>query len=274
MKKMNVKMHPAGVIALAAAFLFMDSHLVLSSALALLIHESAHLVVMRCCGMKNCSIELTPFGGMVDIQDFDSGTPVKRALTAIAGIVISAASALICWKWGPRSTFWFSFFQSNLSLAFVNSLPAWPLDGARFLCAISSFVGWEKYLKRVMCWITLAIGIGCIAIALFGVWHGMINPSLLLIGPYLCYAAQTEKLSSKVRKMQNTSEKLALQKYMPVSVWASSGEQDQNQLAAFLGRANAGSYQVLMQIDQADGRITRCWTENEIFDRLISDGKN
>ena len=274
MKKLRIRLHPAGAVALLAAFLLMDSHAVLSAFFSLLIHESAHLLAMYFCGIRDCAIELTPFGGMADAREFDLHPPWKRAVSALAGILASAACAWICLKRAPRTVFWESFFQSNLSLAFLNSLPAWPLDGARVITALAGCVGYEENAKKIMAWFSWMVGMGFVALGLYCAWHGIINPTLLFIGPYLCYAARTENISYKVRRLESAGSKLNHQALMPVSFWAGSSDETKNQFGIFLGRVQPGRYHVLMNIDKINGNIQKCWTENEIFNHLFANGRN
>ncbi len=274
MKRIKISLHPAGAIALLIAFLLMDSHCILSAVLSLVIHESAHLLAMCLCGIRDCAIELTPFGGMVDARDFDIHPPWKRAISASAGIISSAVSAWVCWNWASRTVFWLSFFQSNLSLCMLNGLPAWPLDGARVLSALASCVGYENGIKKLMRWLSWVIGIGFVAVGLYGTWYGLINPSLFFIGPYLCYAARTENISEKVRKIEYAGNKLDYQALVPVSIWAGTSERTSEHFGALLGRMQSGRYNLLLHIDKASGCIQKCWTEKEIINHLFANGNN
>jgi len=274
MKRVRIKLHPAGAIGLLFAFLLMDSHFVLSAVFSLVIHESAHVLVMYLSDIKNCTIELTPFGGMVDARDFDMHPPWKRALSAIAGIIASAASAWICWKFAPRTVFWKAFFHANLSLAFLNSLPAWPLDGARVITALAGCAGCENSVRKMMTCFTIVIGTGFVVLGLYGAWHGIINASLLFIGPYLCYAARAENVTDKIRKIEYAGNKLDHQVLMPVSVWAGASNKIEEQFGTFMSRMQHGRYHILMHMDQENGSILKCWTEKEIINHLLRNGRN
>lgn len=268
----TVKIHPAGAAVFAAAFLLCDSHLVLSTTAALLLHEGAHLLTMRLCGMRNCTVELTPFGGMADTRDFDAYPAWKRMLSSAAGVAASALAAWACLRWAPRTALWQAFFQCNLSLALFNCLPAWPLDGARVLAALAGCVGWEASVKRLLSWVTQAMGVTLAGIGLYGIWHGVINPTLLIAGPYLCYAARAEIVSDKVRRLDGIGKKLNSHSVMPVAVWAGNGVTER--FGTLLGRMQTGRYHVLLDIDPASGRIQKCWTENEMLHHTMMDGSN
>lgn len=273
-RRFTLKIHPAGAAVFAAAFLMCDSHLVLSAAAALVLHEGAHLLTMRLCGMKEYTVELTPFGGMADARSFDLYPPWKRVISAAAGVFVSAGAAYACLRFAPRNAFWQAFFQSNLSLALLNSLPAWPLDGARVLTALGSCVGWETGIKKLLSGVTWLLGVAFVIIGLYGVWHGVINPSLLVIGPYLCYAARAECVSEKVRRLQRGGRKLESGSIVPVTVWAGTADASAEQFGVLLGRMQAGRYHLLLHIDQSTGRIQKCWTENEMWNQTLADGRN
>ena len=273
-RRFVVNIHPAGMVIFAAAFLLMESHLVFACISALLLHEGAHLLVMYLCGMSECTIELTPFGGMMDARHFDAYPPWKRAASAAAGVVCSGLAAVLCLYGAPRTAFWYAFFQANLSLAFLNSLPAWPLDGARVLVAVASCAGMDHRVKRLLSGFTIMLGLCLAAIGIYGAWQGCLNPSLLVAGPYLCYAARAEVVSDKVRRIQGMDQKWMVRDVIPVSLWAGRSDRAPEQFAGLLGRANTGRFHVMIGIDPNSGSVQKAWTEKEMLQELMKTGNN
>ena len=269
-KQLVLKIHPAGMVVFAAAFLFCDSHLVLACVIALLLHEGAHLLVMRLCGMRACTVELTPFGGMADPKAFDTFKPWKRAVSAAAGAAASGCAAYACMCFAPKTPFWHACFQANLSLAMLNSLPAWPLDGARVLAAAASSFGCEQTVKKLLSAVTVLLGLSLTALGLAGVWKGFINPSLLVAGPYLCYAAKAEKLSEKVRLLDSADQKLQTSGIMPVKLLAGGAEITAENASILLGRMPPDRYHLLVRIDPSSGKIEKWWTETELLKNSLS----
>ena len=269
--RFSFKVHPAGGIAFALAFLFADSRRVLAATLALLLHESAHLLAMGFCGMKECVVELTPFGGMADAKHFDRYSPVRRALSALAGLVMSAFAAFCCLEFANRNAFWRCFFQANVTLVALNIIPAWPLDGARIAAALSSYLGMEDRVKKLSAWLTTCLGYTIVGIGMYGVWHGGVNLTLFLIGPYLCYASRAEIVSEKVRGVSEAEQKLSNGKMLPIKAAAVNGDSLQGVFAAFLSQCERNSYHMLAELDAEKGTIRKWWTEQELIRKLLDE---
>ena len=265
MRKIRFRIHPAGSLLLAAAFFLADTHAVLAAVLSLLLHESCHLAAMMACGMQRISLELTPFGGMADADSFDLYPAGKKVLAASAGVIGSALAAWICLRAAPRTLFWEAFFQCNLSLALLNALPAWPLDGARVLAAVGSLLGIERGMKRVLAGVAWTLGALICGLGLYGVWHGVVNPSLLVMGPYLCYASRMEGVSEKLRRLEQMHRKLGVNAYLPVKALACAAHVSREQMMRLLGCAQNGRTLCLLQLDPQTGAVQKCWTEGEML---------
>jgi len=266
----SMKIHPAGAFLLAAAVLLLDVRKVLAASTALVMHEGAHLIAMRLCGIKECTIELTPFGGMADVAGLETYPAWKQMLCSAAGVAESAVMAGLCLCFAPRTIFWHAFFDAHFSLAFINLMPAWPLDGARILTAIAAGFGLEYRIKKFLSWFSIILSIGLVGLGLYGIWYGAFNPSLLVAGPYLCYAAYAEDVASKVRRLEYAGNKLASGGILPVKLWVGSKDRaKRDNFGVLLSRMEHGKYHMFIQIDE--GQITKMWTEEEmqnyVFDR-------
>ena len=272
--KVSFKIHPASAALLAGVFLFADSRLAIAAMLALALHEGAHVLVLGLCGLEGCRVEITPFGGMLDERAFENYPPWKQAAAAGAGVVISGLAAWSCWYWFDHTLFIQRFFQANLSLAFLNLLPLWPLDGARIIAALAAYLGIEHGVKKALSFLSAAAGIVLALLGLYGVWNGMVNPTLLAAGPYLCYASRSERVASSVRRFGNMERKLTTGKALQVSLAACGEKQLRDQFAARLARGGENTYQVLITVDPVNGRIRKWWTEHEMLNHLLSQDKN
>lgn len=272
MKKMSIswRIHPAGVIAAAAAFLLTDSHLVLTSVITLFFHEAAHVLVMAACGSKTCTVEITPFGGMADLREYDALNALKQFLISIAGLVANLILFVLSIKFAPDTYFWKAFIRSNASLVLLNVLPCWPLDGARCLVAIASIFNKERQMKRLFIFMTKLLGVVVVIIFLYGIMQGVANLSLLLIGPYLIYAAQSERVAQRVYQFEKTSGKHAEGGVFPVKVWTVGSSTRAEQLSVLLGKANCHEYNLFIQLDHKNGRIQRYISEQEMMNYLLS----
>lgn len=244
--------------------------MVLGAACALALHEGGHLLAMKLCGMQECTVELTPFGGMMDERRFESYSFWKQIIGAGSGVAASALGAYGCMIFPVQNGFINAFFRCNLSLAFLNALPLWPLDGARVMTALASCAGFEYAAKKLFIYLTMITGATFVLMGLYGIWKGMLNISLLAAGPYLCYAAKAEKVSSKVRRFESMANRLSGKEAVPVSLWAGNEKEISDRFAAQLGRSAEGKYQVLLAIDPSSGKIQKCWTEQEMMHYLMS----
>lgn len=252
---------------LAAAFLFFPSREVFSTVLALLWHEGAHAAMMLMCRVSRCHIELTPFGGMADAEDFQLLPPLKQVLIAASGVVASAVGAWGCVACFSQTDIGFSLFRNHLSLAFVNCLPAWPLDGARVLIALAAAFGRESAMRKCLSVFSYVLGGAMVLLGLYSAWNGQINLSLLCAGPYLWYAVREGNVAERLKRIQHCHQKLKRMQMIPIEAFVSQKEAS-HILPTMLARTSSSRYQMLIQLDE-QGRFQRLWTEQEMLDATL-----
>lgn len=94
-------------------------------------HELTHILVAKKFGIKCEKIIITPIGQIAFLKDIQYLSKSKKLLIVSSGVILNFILAFI-----------FSLFSSekmqlfkniNLSIAFFNMLPIYPLDGGRFL---------------------------------------------------------------------------------------------------------------------------------------------
>ncbi|MDF5755079.1 site-2 protease family protein [Spongiactinospora sp. TRM90649] len=186
-------------VALAAGILFMA---------ALLVHELAHAVVARRCGLKVGSITLWGLGGFTELEE-QAETPRVELAVAAAGPLTSlgvAAVGFLVYLVLPRPALpasavaWLA--GMNLLLGVFNLLPGAPLDGGRVLHAL---LWWRfrdvRRADRGAEQAGRALGMALIAIGVFGTlalgWFGGLW--LLVLGWFIIGAARQE-LTVKVAR--------------------------------------------------------------------------
>jgi len=268
-KKLSIHVHPAGAAMLAALLFFAPSTDVPAGIAALLWHEAAHIAVMLWCGVQKCRVELTPFGGMADAADYDRLSCGRQAVSAAAGVLASAAGAWAVMQGGFHGAFWEMLQRMNLSLAVINCLPVWPLDGARVCLAAARRLGWETAAKKamtVLSWITAA---WMIALGMYGAWYGYVNLSLFAIGPYLCYAAQQGNMSEAVRRLQRSGRQLEASAAVPVFLAACRSDELPGARRMLASRFGSRQYCLLAQIHPVTCRVERLWTEQEMIQAFL-----
>ena len=182
--KLRLKIHPAGAVLAALGLMLFPSAGMLAAAAAMLLHEGGHVLAMALCQVKECRIELTPFGGVADVPGFEHLPGRQQCLIALAGVPVSAASAWLCLRFAPQTEFFRLFYRFSLGMALVNVLPVWPLDGARVLLCAARWFGREEPARRAMLWLSYLLAAGMLALGLAGVFQGRVNLSLFLLPPY------------------------------------------------------------------------------------------
>ena len=103
---------------------------------AVVLHEIAHYVVASKLFYHCKEIQLGIFGAVLygDFQDVAGADRVKIALAGPVCNVVLCLACLALWWLVPDSYFFTeSFFTANATMACVNMLPCYPLDGGRVL---------------------------------------------------------------------------------------------------------------------------------------------
>ena len=262
--KLKVKIHSAGFGMFVLALLFGESTKIIASLIALFIHEVAHLAVMLLLGVRECMIELTPFGGMADSKHYEECSPSKRFVIAAAGVGVSALLWWVCRLQISHSVRNDAFGMANASLVIMNLLPAWPLDGARMLEALLSAIGFGKYAKRIMTDVTYLVAFSLMFVGLYGCWYGVVNWTLLCIGPYLCYAARSERITGKVRKLSSLKNQLKKNPIAEADIYVCTPTSLSANGGALLGKLNDHSYGLFAEVDPQNGKIIRWWSQQEV----------
>jgi stage IV sporulation protein FB len=120
------------------------------SFLVALQHECAHAFASSRLGYKLNKIILMPFGAVID-GDMRGLSLKDEIIIALWGPLCNLLTALFfasIWWFAPTMyAFTDTAYQASLSIALVNLLPAYPLDGGRILrCVLVKVI--EKYKKN------------------------------------------------------------------------------------------------------------------------------
>ena len=205
--KLRLKIHPAGAALAALGLLLLPSAGVLAAAAAMALHEGGHVLAMALCGVRECRIELTPFGGVADVPGFERLPARRQCLIALAGVPFSAVCAGLCLRFAPPAEFFRLFYRFSLGMALVNVLPVWPLDGARLLLCAARRLGWEEAARQGMLWLAYLLAAAMLALGVAGVFQDSVNLSLFLLPPYLAYAAWQSSVGGSLRSAASALEK-------------------------------------------------------------------
>ncbi|MEV1173284.1 site-2 protease family protein [Nonomuraea sp. NPDC049784] len=176
---------------------------------SLLIHELAHALVARWCGLRIGSITLWGLGGSTELEE-EAKSPRIELVVAAAGPLASlgiAALAFLTSLIMPRATLpasavvWLA--TMNLLLGLFNLLPGAPLDGGRVLHALQWWrFGDRSRADRGAARAGHMLGATLIAVGLFGIllWGWLGGLWLLLLGCFIVAGARQE-LTAKVARV-------------------------------------------------------------------------
>lgn len=187
-------------------------------ALTALIHETGHSVAAAKAGYALDKITLTPFGavakGNVDGLKFYDELFIAAAGPCI-NLAIGLAFVALWWVFPEIYAFTDIAAEANFTLALVNLIPAYPLDGGRILSALLAIkLGEEKSAK-----ICLVSGVA-LAVALFvGFSYTLFNTpnaSLLIFAAFVLVGATGRAKNNKYVRIAAATDVEKLRRGMPV----------------------------------------------------------
>ena len=194
--------------------------------IAVLIHELAHSLVARACGLAVSSITLFILGGVSNLTE-EPEKPGVEFTMAIAGPLASLVLGIVFWLlWYAMTKTWvlpvFSvnvpankqtlalaiigfLAYANIALTIFNLLPGFPLDGGRVFRSIlwgatgnlKKATNIATIVGRIFGWVFIALGVW---IALF-VAGGLVNGIwFIFIGWFLNSAADNSRREATLRE--------------------------------------------------------------------------
>jgi Zn-dependent protease len=188
------------------------------------LHELGHALTARHYGIETHDITLYPIGGVARLEKLPR-RPEEEFWIALAGPAVNVAIALflisLLFLTGGVDLAAFkslgAFLEAmmdnilgflalaNLSLAFFNMLPAFPMDGGRVLRALlATRIG---QLQATI----VATQIGIAMAVIFGVVGMLSNPMLAFVGLFVFFAGQQELAAVRYRSGRGYREPLDVQ---------------------------------------------------------------
>ena len=267
--------HPIGIACLAAAILFVPVDRLLAAMAAITLHELGHLVAIRLCRVKCCAVEWTPLGFIAQADGLAFLSAGKRILIAGAGLLVSGSMAVISYPWAAIQPFVYLFFMANLALLLINALPVLPLDGGRVLLDLAALWGWERPVRRILVWLSYLIAAAVTALGIYSAFFGILNPTLLVLGPYLAYAVKQSTVDNSVEWVQTLERKrhprVGLYRAEP---WIAVGEPDSLSLMQILKKTPQEKFAILQTISPIDGSTIGNLTQQQILVKLMGETVN
>ncbi len=155
--------------------------------LAVLLHESAHILVIRLMGYEIEKVDVRAFGISVKVEGIEYIPYTKEIIIAaagpLAGIVTACVFLVAAKSFGIYSLGYFA--GVNIVITAINLLPVYPLDGGRIvLCTLAKFMAHR--VAYTIAYILSILSAG----ALFGLCAyfasvGELNPSLVIFSSYV-----------------------------------------------------------------------------------------
>jgi Zn-dependent protease/CBS domain-containing protein len=176
-----------------------------------LVHELSHCLVARKLGTPVRRITLFIFGGVSEMAQSHSSSPMAEFLTTIAGPLSSLALGLIFFATAVlvegtvgRLSFQMLRYLSNVNfvLAAFNLIPGFPLDGGRVLRSyLWHRTGNLRQATKSASRVGEIFAISLMALGVLFVLKTYIIPGvwLILVGLFLKYSAETEHRSFELR---------------------------------------------------------------------------
>lgn len=132
----SLRIHPATFLFFILLFLTGYSTFLFPFILALILHEIGHAYIAKKLGYNLNKIWILPFGACLSFEEF-SFHPQDEIKIAFGGPLVNIIMILITmtlwWTYPNTYAQTYTFAISNFSIAFLNLLPAYPLDGGRIL---------------------------------------------------------------------------------------------------------------------------------------------
>lgn len=261
----------AAVILAFAAGMYIET---IAALLALGVHEFAHVFVGSRLGIAIYEIEILPFGGRIK-SSLSDASDEKEMLAVLAGplanfAVVGFIFFLSTLKLLPSNIAW-QFTHYQLMLGIFNMLPALPLDGGRLFAlwlrqrvSYTSSVRIASYTGKILAYSMLFV-------ALIGLAFKRVYLSFILAGFFLLQQASKEEKEAPfvfMKYLARKKEKLLKNQDLPGEVLVVDQEATAKKvLYSFCPH----KYFIVYILDE-NMKITKFFTETEIFDKIIEKG--
>ena len=271
----SVRFHPL-LSALTAVSLLTGNLLAfLCSVIALTLHEGGHLLAARLFRLRVTSVEITPFGGLIEAEGIDALPGAKRLILAAAGVAVNALLAFLSVRAYARGLLAFDWsrelLRANLALLLINLLPVLPLDGGRMAEAILRKFFDEKAVARVLTALGTLCGLAFILVSVALACRGELLFSPAFSGLYLMYMASAARKSAASRYVSSLigrRQKLAQGGALAVQWLAASEKTPAREL---LGRLALHQYHMLTVVREDGARSLGALDEEALCEGLLSD---
>ena len=172
--------------------------------LALLLHESAHILAARGFKVRVYQLELLPFGSSAMMDDVFEQMPLEESLIAAAGpaaSVITAALATTLRSYFPlfAPQVLEEFISYSFLIAGFNLLPVLPLDGGRILRACLARTNDYGRATKITSVFGILLGLGMTGWGIYTFISKQADAMLPMLGVFLIFSAKIGRASCRER---------------------------------------------------------------------------
>lgn len=270
MERVKLKIKPSFWAFILVALLFRQGFFALNYAVAVVLHELAHYYVAGRLFYHCKGIEVSVFGAVL-YGDFTDVTPADRIKIALAGPLINIILSLAClslWWIFPESYYYTeNFFTANLSMACINMLPCYPLDGGRVLTGVSECkLGDEKAVKLVKN-LTVVLSLSLFAVFVFSLFVGgnLFSLGLFAVCLFCGVFARGNECYVKTTFAQNRSA--FLKKGMEKKTLVFS----ENNKLSDVAKRMRGNFLYCLEVVDADMKVTSRYSVAELEKLVITE---
>lgn len=235
-------------------------------------HEYAHALASRRLGYTLNSIVLMPFGAIID-GDVKGISFKDEIFVALAGPLCNLLTAMlfVAFWWFQPTMYAFTdvAYYASLSVAFVNLLPAYPLDGGRVLhCALARAFSKttaeeskaEGKARRICLAVTFTLAVLLFTAFTVLCFQGTYNLSLFAFSLFLFFGGLGSKDKTAVYDKMDFTFRAPLSKGVEIRRVAVEETCAVKDVFRFLAR---GSYLVLEVYDENEHHLFDL-TQNEL----------
>lgn len=136
---MRFFIHPLFILVAGLAFFYSAGHFFVALIIAVLLHESAHILAAKHYGLSPSRLALTPFGGAVNLQT-EFLTVQQRNLIYLAGpagsLLLTMFFGVLVWLFPVVFGYLEYLVVANFLVGMMNVLPVYPLDGGKVIAGL------------------------------------------------------------------------------------------------------------------------------------------
>ena len=210
-----------------------EAEALLLAVLSLAAHEASHAIAARNLAASVAKLTVYPFGAVMRLDATFSDTKTEGIVAAagpLGSLTLAALLKLFATAF-PGSDLLSRLSGTNLAIALLNLLPAYPLDGGRILRAVLRRFVREHTAKTLLFTFTVMLSLGMIVAGVYLVLHGVYAWTLFALAPFFIASALAE---------QRVPDAGILARVMDRTATLKSGVAQKAQIAVIGERASVG----------------------------------